>query len=146
MKKGITPIIAIILLLLITVALVAFVFTFLTRTVEQSGEQIGTGVDELGTSTSQRVNIVGASLSSGTITVTVQNSGSSTISAGGITARAERKTGGQQVGTPGTTVASTGALSTSTISITGVTCTTGTVLKITAETAGGFIDTQDMTC
>jgi len=55
--KGITPVIAVILLLLITISLVGFAFIFFTRITETTSEQIDTQLEQQLLTQQQRVSI-----------------------------------------------------------------------------------------
>src|SRR3989338_8298270 len=61
MSKGITPVIAIILLLLITISMVGFAYVFFSRTVSSSGQQIENQTRQLVQQGSVRFSIEGAS-------------------------------------------------------------------------------------
>lgn len=71
MRKGVTPVVAVILLLLITVAIVGFAFTFLQRTVTTAAERGQNQTGELGAAVGESFRIENAAGSS----VVVRNTG-----------------------------------------------------------------------
>lgn len=77
MAKGITPVIAIILLLLITIAVVGFASGFFQTIVQTSGTQATDAAQQTGDRLSKAVAFVAASAD----TVTVKNVGTATMTA-----------------------------------------------------------------
>ncbi|MBI2578152.1 MAG: type IV pilin [Candidatus Aenigmarchaeota archaeon] len=74
-RKGITPVVAIILLLLITVALVGFAFGFFQRVFTTSAQQTQTETQRLTETTGQTFRIENAAATS----VTIRNTGTSAL-------------------------------------------------------------------
>lgn len=78
MKKGITPVVAVILLLLITIAMVGFAFVWFSRVVQSAGsageESLQSQLDQQG----KRVKIDNAAAGAGS-TITIRNIGTRNI-------------------------------------------------------------------
>jgi len=78
--KGITPVVAIVLLLLVTIAVVGFAYTFLSRTAETSGEETKKQLENQLSNIAMQVKIESATINR----LTIRNIGSQSIPAGQI--------------------------------------------------------------
>jgi flagellin-like protein len=73
--KGITPVIAIILLLLITISMVGFAFVWFSRVTSDTGQQIGVQANQVTNNAQKRVTIEAVSATG----ITVRNSGTAQV-------------------------------------------------------------------
>jgi len=77
MKKGITPVIAIILLLLITIAIIGFAFVYLNRIASQTGASVEEDLNTQLGNQAQRISIV--NIDSGSYIITLRNTGTASV-------------------------------------------------------------------
>ncbi|MCX6815558.1 MAG: type IV pilin [Candidatus Aenigmarchaeota archaeon] len=77
MKKGITPVIAVILLLLITIAMVGFAFVWFGRVMQSAGNSTEQSMNALTSQQAKRISI--DNVNNATWQVTVRNIGSQVI-------------------------------------------------------------------
>lgn len=80
--KGITPVVAIILLLLITISMVGFAFVWFSRVTQSATEGIAGDINNTITISSQKVRI--EAVASGGATVTMRASGSGALPANSV--------------------------------------------------------------
>lgn len=78
--KGITPVVAIILLLLITISMVGFAFVWFSRISQQAGEQVSGELNQTLSQIGQKIRIEGVS---GT-DVTLRSTGGSVLPQGSV--------------------------------------------------------------
>ena len=128
--KGITPVIAIILLLLITISITGFAFVWFSRMTSDVGEEMGTMANETITSVNQRVNIEAISVANSI--VTVRNTGGATIPYSRVSVYADEVpvTCDWSPPPPGTTTIAPGSVASCDWSP--AACTGGTTIKITS--------------
>jgi flagellin-like protein len=129
--KGITPVIAIILLLLITISITGFAFVWFSRITTDTGTAMQNQTRELMSATQQRVNIEAISATS--CTITVRNTGGATIPGNKINLYVNNLLQSNCIWNP-TTIVANGVASCTWIP-TGCSCTAGTSVKVT--TPGG---------
>ncbi len=130
--KGITPVIAIILLLLITIAMVGFAFVWFSRVATTSGTNIESQLNTTFGASGKKVGI--DAISAAAAAVSIRNTGSATIAAGEIAVYAG---GSVVVCTPALGSLAPGAVATCDWSA--GSCTSGTVIRVTAP--GGSDET-----
>ena len=146
MKKGITPVISVILLLLIAVALVGFAMTFFTQIGTGASSQTDERLTEQNRLGNQKLIISSASINGQSlIAAKIVNTGTVELRANEVTVSA-KNAAGTAIGTIGRNAAAIAVNANADVIIADSTCTTGTVATVTATAAGGWTDEKTITC
>lgn len=123
--KGITPVIAIILLLLITISMVGFAFVWFSRVTQQSTTEIGKQIETNVAKSAKTITIPAVT----TTTVSVRNTGSATITTAELAVFVD---GGPRTCTWSGAITSLAPSAVGTCTFSGAACSSPSIIKVDA--------------